>query len=200
MRLAEDKPLSTEALVEQLRLGSATAFETVFRAYYRQVFATAYRLLGSVQEAEDIAQEVFLRLYLHPLPSGRQHNLLGWLLRVATNLAYNSARNQRRRSARENRALGDLPEDLPGDPIGSGPDVETARAVRDVLRQLPERQVQLLLLRQAGLSYAEVAAAVEVAEGSVGTLLARAERAFRAKYAAGAESAKADRSGEQSHP
>lgn len=197
--MAEDKPLSAEELLDQLRQGSATAFETVFRAYYRQVFATAYRLLGSAQEAEDIAQEVFLRLYLRPLPPGRRHNLLGWLLRVATNLAYNSARNQRRRSARENRALGDFPEDLQGDPNESLPDVETARAVREVLRQLPERQVQLLLLRQAGLSYAELAAVVEVAEGSVGTLLARAERAFRAKYAASAESAKANWSGEKNH-
>jgi RNA polymerase sigma-70 factor (ECF subfamily) len=200
VRLAEDKPLSTEELLDQLRQGSATAFETVFRAYYRQVFATAYRLLGSTQEAEDMAQEVFLRLYLRPLPPGRQHNLLGWLLRVTTNLAYNLARDQRRRSARENRALVDLQEDLEGEPIEIGRGAETAREVREVLRQLSERQAQLLLLRQAGLSYAELAAAVGVAEGSVGTLLARAERAFRAKYAASAESAAVERGGEKSHP
>jgi RNA polymerase sigma-70 factor, ECF subfamily len=52
-----------------------------------------------------------------------------------------------------------------------------------VLARLSERQVQLLLLRQAGLSYAELADALGVAPGSIGTLLARAERAFRQAYA-----------------
>jgi RNA polymerase sigma-70 factor (ECF subfamily) len=54
--------------------------------------------------------------------------------------------------------------------------------VRAALARLPERSAKLLLLRHAGLSYAEIAAAVEVAPGSVGTLLARAERAFVAQY------------------
>lgn len=172
----------TEELLDQLRLGDQGAFEAVFRAYHGQVFATAYRLLGVAQEAEDVTQEVFVRLYLRPLPAGREHNLLGWLLRVATNLAYNVLRGARRRRAREDRALpggaGELAPSAP-DPAA---DAEVAAAVREVLAELPERQVQLLLLRQAGLTYAELAAALGVAEGSVGTLLARAERAFRERY------------------
>jgi RNA polymerase sigma-70 factor (ECF subfamily) len=58
---------------------------------------------------------------------------------------------------------------------------ERAR-VRAALAQLPERQSQLLLLRHAGLAYTEIAAIVDVAPGSVGTLLARAERAFITEY------------------
>src|SRR5450756_1636225 len=88
------EPLSqTEALLAGLRAGSQEAFETIFREHYAQVFAVAYRLLGSASEAEDAAQEAFLRLYEHPLPAGRNHNLRGWLLRVTTNLAYNALRN-----------------------------------------------------------------------------------------------------------
>ncbi len=177
------EPLTeTEALLAGLRAGSQEAFETIFREHYGPVFATAYRLLGSAAEAEDVAQEAFLRLYEHPLPAGRDHNLRGWLLRVSTNLAYNALRSRARRQRREERAQA------PGEAAGAsspGQDVlaaDTAARVRSVLAGLPERQVQLLLLRQAGLSYAELAGALGVAAGSIGTLLARAERAFREQY------------------
>jgi RNA polymerase sigma-70 factor (ECF subfamily) len=176
----------TEALLSELRRGSREAFETIFRTYYQQVFAVAYRLLGSAQEADDVAQEAFLRLYLHPLPAGREHNLAGWLLRVATNLGYNTLRSRKRREVREGAPTADLPDrDVPaGTNLAELPAAadDTAERVRAALAQLPERQAQLLLLRQAGLSYAELAATLGVAPSSVGTLLARAERAFRQYY------------------
>jgi RNA polymerase sigma-70 factor, ECF subfamily len=177
------EPLTqTEALLAGLRAGSREAFETIFREHFGPVFATAYRLLGSAAEAEDVAQEAFLRLYEHPLPAGRDHNLRGWLLRVTTNLAYNALRSRARRLQREERAKlssSGLAADSPGQDMA---DADTTARVRAVLAHLPERQVQLLLLRQAGLSYAELAGALGVAPGSVGTLLARAERAFRDQY------------------
>ena len=71
-----------DVLLAEWRAGSREAFESIFQAYYGQVFALAYRLLGSADEAEEVAQDAFLRLYQHPLPAGRQHNLQGWLLRV----------------------------------------------------------------------------------------------------------------------
>jgi RNA polymerase sigma-70 factor (ECF subfamily) len=60
---------------------------------------------------------------------------------------------------------------------------EERERVRAALARLPERSAKLLLLRHAGLAYAEIAAALQVAPGSVGTLLVRAERAFLAAYA-----------------
>jgi RNA polymerase sigma-70 factor (ECF subfamily) len=179
------EPLSqTEALLAGLRAGSQEAFETIFRDHYAQVFAVACRLLGSAPEAEDAAQEAFLRLYEHPLPAGRDHNLRGWLLRVTTNLAYNALRSRGRRRLREERALAEaqsVGQAASGDSMVTAA-ADTAAKVRGVLARLPERQVQLLLLRQAGLSYAELASALGVAPGSIGTLLARAERAFRDLY------------------
>jgi RNA polymerase sigma-70 factor (ECF subfamily) len=181
--MSGSEPLTeTEALLAGLRAGSQEAFETIFRAHYGPVFATAYRLLGSAAEAEDVAQECFLRLYEHPLPPGRDHNLRGWLLRVATNLAYNALRSRTRRQRREERAQapdGGVEASSPGQDVAAS---HTAARVRSALAGLSERQVQLLLLRQAGLSYAELAGALGVAPGSIGTLLARAERAFRDQY------------------
>ena len=62
------------------------------------------------------------------------------------------------------------------------------RRVRETLAELPEQQAQLLMLRYAGLSYKELAQALDVAPTSIGTLLARAERAFEARYRASAGS------------
>ncbi len=186
--MTQNTPLDTEDLLDQLRRGDPGAFETIFRAFHGRVFATAYRLLGSEQEAEDVAQEVFLRLYLRPLPPGRRHNLAAWLLRVATNLSYNAARGRRRRAVRESRVVTEQVDGAPDDVLAPATDLEAAE-VREVLGQLPERQVQLLLLRQAGLSYAELALAIGVSESSVGTLLARAERAFRERYEASVKAA-----------
>jgi RNA polymerase sigma-70 factor (ECF subfamily) len=170
----------SEALLEGLRRGDEAAFEAIFHTYYGRVFALAYRLLGSAQEAEDVAQETFLRLYLHPLPRGRNHNLLGWLMRVATNLGYNAARSRRRRQEKEERPATDArPEPNPAE---QAIQADTTRRVREVLASLPERQVQLLLLRHAGFSYGELATTLGVAPESVGTLLARAERAFQQRY------------------
>ena len=170
----------TEALLSALRLGNREAFETIFRTYYGRVFAVAYRLLGSAQEADDVTQEAFLRLYMRPLPAGREHNLLGWLLRVASNLGYNVLRSRQRRQAHESAEFVEPAE--PAAPTDALAATDVAQRVRQVLAELPERQVQILLLRNAGLSYAEVAAALGIAPGSVGTLLARAEGAFRKRY------------------
>jgi RNA polymerase sigma-70 factor, ECF subfamily len=190
--MAESECVESELLLAGVREGKREAFEAIFRAHYGPVFAVAYRLLGSAQEAEDVTQEAFLRLYEHPLPAGRRHNLRGWLLRVATNLGYNVLRSRNRRQAREERAREEsaageeASAPPPSGQAGSawdGAAADVAARVREVLARLPERQGQILLLRNAGLSYAELAAAVGVAPGSVGTTLARAERAFRELYA-----------------
>jgi RNA polymerase sigma-70 factor (ECF subfamily) len=171
---------SDEALLEQLRRGDADAFERLFLRHYPAVYRVVFHLFGSREEAEDTAQETFLALLHQPPRSGGQ--LAGWLCRVALNRGYNALRSQRRAEARAAQ-LGAAPEqaDTP-DPASELLRAEDRATVRAALADLPERQGQLLLLRYAGLSYAEVAAAAEVAPGSVGTLLARAEAAFLAAY------------------
>ena len=144
--------------------------------------------MGTRHEAEDLAQETFLRLF-RSLPQGNfaggragdsAHNVRAWLYRVATNLAYNAVRGNRRREQREERASASGP--APQDPSVVAERSSDCYAVRRVLASLPERQSKLLLLRHAGLSYRELAEALDVAPASVGTLLARAHRAFEAAY------------------
>ncbi len=148
--------------------------EQVFRSAYPRVVAVAARVLGSRDEAEDVAQEVFLTFGRSSIPAGEA---VGWLSVAAAHTALNHLRSGRRRAWREEAADG-------GD--GVSPDVADAvvtrderRRVRAALARLPRRQAVALVLRHSGLSYAEVAAALDLSPGSVGTTVRRAESALR---------------------
>jgi RNA polymerase sigma-70 factor (ECF subfamily) len=96
-------------------------------------------------------------------------------------MAYNHLRSRRRLWAR-NKILVPDNSDRDENPADLVTKSETRDQVRSALAKLPERQTQLLLLRQMGLSYAELAGCFDVAPSSVGTLLARAADAFRKAY------------------
>jgi RNA polymerase sigma-70 factor (ECF subfamily) len=169
---------SDDALLERVRRGDGVAFERLFVAYYPQVYRVLYGLLGSREASEDLAQDTFLELYRHT-PRPQAGGALGaWLCRVALNKGYNSLRGERRARQKLERFAAAQDDTSDDDLIRS----EERALVREVLARLPERQSKLLLLRHAGLSLAEVAAALELAPGSVGTLLVRAQRAFANAY------------------
>ncbi len=183
-----DKPagthemLSDALLLEGLRQGDEASFEALFHRHYGRVYGLLYRLVGSHAEAEELAQEVFLRLYRRPLRHG--DNVSGWLYRVATNLGYNALRGNKRRDQREEQIIAESSLVAPSAADAAERRAEQA-SVREALSRLRPQQGQLLVLRQMGFSYKELAAALNVKSGSIGTLLARAEKAFRGAYEGG---------------
>jgi RNA polymerase sigma-70 factor (ECF subfamily) len=163
--------------------GDAASFDALFYRHYDRVYGLVFRLLGDRAEAEDVVQEVFIKLHAHGksrrvVPD--DENVSAWLYRVAINLGNNVLRS-RNRLWRRNTVLVADDEASVESQVGQS---ETRAAVRAALHRLPERQSRLLLLRQMGFSYAECAAICDVAPGSVGTLLARAAEAFRREFAA----------------
>lgn len=168
---------SDGALLERLRRGDEAAFEELFARHYATVYRVLYGLTGKREAAEDAAQDTFLTLYRRP-PASHQP-VRPWLCRVALNTARNTLRSERRDAARIERAAQTPSVE---DPSEAAERAEERDQVRAALAMLPQRQAHLLLLRHAGLSYAEVAAALDLAPGSIGTLLARAERAFAEAY------------------
>ena len=155
------------------------AFRRIFVAHWQGTYRAAYRVVGDPEESQDIAQEAFLRLLRRPLSDHREHNVAGWLYTVATNLGLNAVRGRARRTRREQAATAAA---LAPDALAEVVAEEERDLIRAVLAVMPERQRACLLLRHGGLSYAEVAVELDVAPGSVGTLLARAEREFRRLY------------------
>ena len=148
--------------------------EEVFRAAYPRVVGVAARVLRSRDAAEDVAQEVFLAFGRSSVPAGEA---TGWLTVAAAHTALNHLRSGRRRASREQVAgRGDAAAPDIADAIVARDD---RRRVREALARLPRRQAVALVLRHSGLSYAEVAAALDLSPASVGTTVRRAETALR---------------------
>ncbi len=164
-------------------------FEALFLRHYGRVRGILRRLLASDEEAEDAAQEVFLRLYRQESPPGDEAGLSRWLARVATNVGLNMLRSDGRQTARLQREATLIRAEAPGREAGGDPAVaalarERTELVRATLEGMAPRARAALALRSGGLAYAEIAEALGVAPGSVGTILARAERDFRQRYLA----------------
>lgn len=164
-----------------------TRFETLFLRHHGRVFGILRRLLGSAEAAEDATQEVFLRLYRQEVAPADDAGLARWLTRVATNVGLNILRSDRRHLARLRRTATLEQVETSGreerqDPARALVAQEEAAAVRAALDGMTERARSILILRNSGLAYAEIAEALGMAPGSVGTILARAEREFRKRY------------------
>ncbi|MCZ2839247.1 sigma-70 family RNA polymerase sigma factor [Modestobacter sp. VKM Ac-2985] len=147
----------------------------VFRRDYPQVVAVAARVLGSRDEAEDVAQEVFLAFGRSTVPAAEAP---GWLSVAAVHTALNLIRSGRRRASRE-ETVHRLSEVTTPDVAEAVLTREDRSRVRAALGELPRTQAVALVLRHSGLSYAEVAAALDMSPGSVGTTVRRAESALR---------------------
>ena len=158
-------------------------FERLFHEHWSRVYGALFRVVGDPAEAEDLALETFLRLYLRPPAKGNDSQLAGWLYRVATNLGFNAVRARRRRAFYELQAGREaLEEKSTSNPAKESEMGHSRKQVRRVLAQMRPRAARLLILRHSGLSYAEVASALGVAPGSVGSLLARAEAEFMRRF------------------
>lgn len=153
-------------------------YDRLFERLYPPLFRYLRRLTGDSDAAEDAAQEAFVRLTEQSLP---ENEVRPWLFTVATNLI----RDRARKADRHRRLEPHVPRASTPDP----PDVSAARKerilmVRRALAELSERDRTMLLMREEGFKYAEIATAVDVAPGSVGTLLSRAARRFEQTYTA----------------
>ena len=154
-----------------------TGFEAFFHERYERIIRVVARVVRDPARAEEIAVEAFWKLWRNPKAQGDQAG--GWLYRTAVRLALDELRRQTRRVRSEKATEGPLsaptPEQLRLDD-------EAREQVRRTLARLDSRSAELLLLRSDGLSYGEVAAALDLTPASVGTLLTRAQRAFRKEY------------------
>jgi RNA polymerase sigma-70 factor (ECF subfamily) len=149
--------------------------DEVFRRDYRLVVGVAARVLGSRDQAEDVAQDVFLAFGRSSVPAGEAR---GWLSVAAAHTALNMLRSGRRRTSRE-EAVAATGDAVVSDVAEAVVTLDERSRVRAQLARLPRRQAVALVLRHSGLSYAEVAAALGLSPTSVGTTVRRAESALR---------------------
>ncbi len=177
--------LTDAQLLMRIQTGDDASFETLFLRYYDQIFRVVLRLVGNEVDAEDIVQQVFMRLYHSPHRiRGRESelNLAGWLYRTAVNTGYNVLRSRMRQHKWYDRAREWWSPPAVPDGFERVVCSEAQDNVRKVLAGMRPRDAKLLLLRYSGLSYKELAAVLDVSAGSVGSLLTRAQREFGERY------------------
>jgi RNA polymerase sigma-70 factor (ECF subfamily) len=162
---------------------SLREFESLFAKQYPRIVAILRRIVGDRGRAEDLASEVFLKLYTRPLTHDSDTNVGGWLYRTATNLGIDALRASRRRDSFEHAAARDNSYNkIAENGFEQTVRLERAQRVRSVLAEMKPAQAQLLLLRASDHSYRELAACLDLEPGSVGTLLVRAEAEFERRY------------------
>ena len=155
----------------------STNFETFMRAYQNMVFSTAARLLGADAEAEDIAQEVFLKAYERFEELSQSPTVGGWLKTVTTNLCLNHLSRYRKRwrffsemvsRDDDDEAMLDIP--APDTMSGKVDEADYRRLLEQALQKLPTTQrVPLVLFHFENLTYEEIAAKLNISLSKVKT-------------------------------
>jgi RNA polymerase sigma-70 factor (ECF subfamily) len=171
------RPTVTRTPARAVRPLVPDPFERLFLEEYPKVVAIAYRVLADRSAAEDVAQDVFIQFHRRVSPGDER--AAGWLHEAAVHSALNVIRGERRRAQRETAHAVDPAQPPVANPERLVVEAESRREVRRALSRLPQRTAALLMLRYSGLSYAEIATALGMKVGNVGTLLRRAEDALR---------------------
>lgn len=166
------------AVATQMGANNRERLDFIFRAHYERVARVIGRVIHDQARAEELAVEVFLKWWRNPRAHGEHAE--GWLYRSAVRKALDELRTQTRR-ARFERLLAPF--------LGSPPTPEEIYAasakqqrVRTVLAVLKRRHAEILLLRSQDSTYQEIAASLKLKSNYVGSLLGRAQQAFRKEY------------------
>jgi RNA polymerase sigma-70 factor (ECF subfamily) len=177
-------------LIQRCAARDEDACADLVNEHQRMVYQLSFNLLGDHNEALDLSQEVFLRVFRTIHAFRGQSALRTWIFRIVVNQARNRQRWWRRRLRSQQVSLDDHIRDhgdLPEQTNGSSPDrilgqKEVAERIRSALDQLPFDQKTALVLREIdGLSYEEIGFSLDVAVGTVKSRLARARENLRAQ-------------------
>jgi RNA polymerase sigma-70 factor (ECF subfamily) len=184
-------PLSDAAIMLRAAAGDEAGFNYLAEKYHRPIFHFLFRMVRNQAIAEELAQEVFLRVYRSRQSYRAQAKFSTWLYRIATNLAVNHARD-----TRHERAARTVYLDAPDEETGTVPDVagdelsaeqrllseERVKAIRAHVMALPERQrMAVLMHKYQGMDYREIGDALKLSESATKSLLFRAYQTLRDK-------------------
>jgi len=179
-------PVHLLGLASGADLASETlSLEDLYRRYRGPVQQYLYRLCGSADQAEELAQETFIKACVGLLAFRGDCSVATWLFRIARNAYLNSLRRPSPTRIDTDELLAIPDGGSYGDPARNYVAGEQRGLIALALAQLPERQRSILLLRDAeGLSYAEIADVLELSLAAVKVNLFRARNAFRQAYRA----------------
>lgn len=171
---------ATEAISEMNANEASFNIESVFRDHYGRVARIIVRVVRDPARAEELAVEVFLKLWRSQ--KAQTEKLEAWLYRVAVHTALDELRRRTRRAKYESLFGLVRANPAPATPEQIRSTTEEQERVRLILGLIEPRQAEFLILRSHEFSYEEVASILGMNPASIGTLLARAQQAFRKEY------------------
>ena len=174
------QPLTPDSLIEQCLSGEQAAWEAIVRQNWRKVFNVAYKFVGSHEGAEDLTQEIFLKIFRSLDTFDRRANFQTWLVSVSRNLCidhYRSVRKERQTIDRDVAAEDLSPAAVTASPLATLENRDLASLLRRALHGLPPSlRVAVLLRDLQELSYLEIAERLNLPEGTVKSRINRGRR------------------------
>lgn len=175
-----------KALIARAQSGELGAFEEIVTAYEKRVFALAFRSSGNEEDARDIAQEVFLRVYRSLAQFRGESGLSTWIYRITMNICVDFARKGTASvgtaslSGEDEQEIALPDTDRTHMPEAVLENEELREELQTALSQLTEEHRNIVLLRDvSGLTYDEIARTLDLSEGTVKSRLARARKNLR---------------------
>jgi RNA polymerase sigma-70 factor (ECF subfamily) len=173
--------MTDAGLLEAAAGGSHAAFAEIVTRHFQPVYRLVWRMTGGASDAEDMAQDTFVKLWKNPAQLREGVALRGWLMRVAANAVIDGSRKVRPAALEDAPEVAD-PQAMPDAPLDRA---QAARLVDSRIAALPERQrLALSLVYFEGLSNIEAAAVMEVSVDALESLLARARRSLKESLSA----------------
>ncbi len=166
-----DSPVSVDTLIRRCLKGDQLAWEAIVRQYRRKVFNVAYKFVGKHDEAEDLTQDVFLKIFKSLDTFDRRANFQTWLISVSRNLCidhYRSVRKERETIDRDVDAAELSPVSAGQSQVAALEQRDRVELLRQALASLPKTLRTAVLMRDLQeLSYHEIAEALRLPEGTV---------------------------------
>jgi RNA polymerase sigma-70 factor (ECF subfamily) len=161
----------TDALIERCLVGDQTAWEQIVRAHWRKVFNLAYKFVGRHDEAEDLTQDIFLKIFKALHTFDRRANFQTWIISISRNFCidhYRSVRKERETMARDVDPSTLTPVARERGPLGQLEQQDLKHLIRVALAELPAALREAVVMRDLKeYSYQEIATALGLPEGTV---------------------------------
>jgi len=169
--MPSDSPDVVEALIQRCLAGDQLAWEQIVRQFWRKVFNVAYKFVGKHDEAEDLTQDIFLKIFKSLSTFDRRANFQTWLISISRNLCidhYRSVRKERETIDRDVDANELAPASHEPGPIALLEQRDRVLLLKQALAELPDTLRTAVLMRDIQeLSYQEIADQLRLPEGTV---------------------------------
>lgn len=174
------------SLIQRFRDGQEEAFDELVRKHQQRVFNIAFQILRNYEDANEVAQDTFVKVYQHVAEFRGESAFTTWLYQIVTNLSRNRVRYNQRRHKDDSVSIDANRDDEDGQPLiqvadpSQTPDKETAvneetMLIDAAMKKISESHREVLVLRVTqGLSYEEIATVLECSLGTVKSRIARA--------------------------